>query len=441
MQSPRIALVSEHASPLAASGSIDCGGQNVYVANVARQLAERGWSVDVFSRRESPDAPVVTQWLPGVRVIAVPAGPARPIPKEALLPHMDEFATWTARFARWQSQPYALVHANFFMSAWVGLQLRRVLGMPLVVTFHALGRVRRAHQQAADGFPDLRFEMEQQAMDSADILVAECPEDLADMRRFYRVDPGRVRIVPCGFDPGEFSPLPRRRSRELLGMPVNEFSVLQLGRMVPRKCVDTVAQSIAALQGRFGIQAVLYVVGGNSREPDAAATPEIGRLSLLAHQLGIQDRVRFVGQRDRHELARYYGAANVFVTTPWYEPFGITPLEAMACARPVVGADVGGIRFSVLHRRTGFLVPPRDPLAVARCLARLYHDPSLARNMGRLGHTRATECFTWATVVDQLVSAYREAAASIGAALPGTDHLAATPVAPLSGSAAAALGT
>src|SRR5690606_10226155 len=105
---------------------------------------------------------------------------------------------------------------------------------------------------------------------------------LPTLRRFYRVDPGRVRIVPCGFDPGEFSPLPRRRSRELLGMPVNEFSVLQLGRMVPRKGVDTVAQSIAALQGRFGIQAVLYVVGGNSREPHAAATPEIGRLSLLA---------------------------------------------------------------------------------------------------------------------------------------------------------------
>src|SRR5690606_5030426 len=112
------------------------------------------------------------------------------------------------------------------------------------------------------------------------------------------------------------------------------FSVLQLGRMVPRKGVDTVTEAIAVLRERYGVPAVLYVVGGNSRVPDAAVTPEIGRLARIAAELGIHDRVRFVGQRDRHELARYYSAANVFVTTPWYEPFGITPLEAMACAPP-----------------------------------------------------------------------------------------------------------
>jgi len=406
---PRIALISEHASPLAPSGSVDCGGQNVYVANVARQLAARGWLVDVFSRRECPDAPVVATWLPGVRVISVPAGPARRIPKEALLPHMEAFTNWMKRFVRWQSRPYSLVHANFFMSAWVGVQLRRSLGTPLVVTFHALGKVRRAHQHQADGFPDVRFEMEQAAMDEADIVIAECPEDLADMRRFYRIEADRVRIVPCGFDPAEFHPLPRQRARRLLGMSPGEFSVLQLGRMVPRKGVDTVTEAIAVLRERYGVPAVLYVVGGNSRVPDAAVTPEIGRLARIAAELGIHDRVRFVGQRDRHELARYYSAANVFVTTPWYEPFGITPLEAMACARPVVGTDVGGIRFSVVHGETGFLVPTRDPVAVAGCLARLHRDRSLARKMGERGRARAKEQFTWSSVVEDLLMAYRDA--------------------------------
>lgn len=437
---PRIALISEHASPLAPSGSVDCGGQNVYVANVARQLAERGWRVDVFSRRECPDAPVVAPWLPGVRVISVPAGPACRIPKEALLPHMEEFATWMKRFVRWQPSPYSLVHANFFMSAWVGVQLRRSFGTPLVVTFHALGKVRRAHQHQADGFPDVRFDMEQAAMDEADIVVAECPEDLADMRRFYRVDPRRVRIVPCGFDPAEFHPVPRQRARRLLGMSPGEFSVLQLGRMVPRKGVDTVAEAIAVLRERYGIPAVLYVVGGNSRLPDAAATPEIGRLARIATELGIHDRVRFVGQRDRHELARYYSASNVFVTTPWYEPFGITPLEAMACARPVVGADVGGIRFSVVHGETGFLVPPRDPGAVAGCLARLYRDRSLARRLGARGRARAKEQFTWTSVVDDLVMAYHEAAPALDGDGRRAGSRAAALVAARPGSVPVALG-
>jgi D-inositol-3-phosphate glycosyltransferase len=440
MDRPRIAMISEHAFPLAPSGSVDCGGQNVYVANVARELAGRGWAVDVFTRREDAGAPIVTRWIPGVRVVSVPAGPPRRVPKESLLPFMEEFAEWTETFARWQSRPYDVVHAHFFMSAWVGLRLRRRLGVPLAVTFHALGRVRRAHQSEADGFPDVRFDIEQCAMDEADVIVAECPEDLADMRRFYRVDPGRVRVVPCGFDPGELHPLARRHARHRLGMPQAEFSVLQLGRMVPRKGVDTVTEAIALLRGQYRIPAVLYVVGGNSRVPDAAETPEIGRLSHMASDLGIGDHVHFVGQRDRHELAQYYCASNVFVTTPWYEPFGITPLEAMACARPVVGADVGGIRFSVVHGRTGFLVPPRDPQAVARCLARLHHDRPLARAMGRLGRVRATERFTWSSVVDQLVPAYRVAVLSANRAnsaigrpvvdpIPHRPHAAPTPVA------------
>ena len=421
MHARRIALISEHASPLAQSGSVDCGGQNVYVANVARQLARRGWLVDVYSRRESAGQSIVACWLPGIRVISVPVGPAQRVPKEELLPHIDDFAAWTRRFITAQSLSYDVVHANFFMSAWIGLQLRRSFGIPLVVTFHALGRVRRAHQREADGFPDTRFAMEQAAMDEADIIVAECPEDLADMRRYYRLPRRRVRIVPCGFDSSEFRPHSRLQSRRRLGMPAEEFSVLQLGRMVPRKGVDTVAESIAVLRNRFGIHASLYVVGGNTRKPDPVATPEIARLARLADELGILEQVRFVGRRNRDELAYYYSAANVFVTTPWYEPFGITPVEAMACARPVVGADVGGIRFSVIDGKTGFLVPPRDPESVARCLARLHRNPALAGAMGLAGHARAEEKFTWSIVADQLDKLYVAVArpARVDAVNPG----------------------
>ncbi|MFA9441622.1 glycosyltransferase family 4 protein [Uliginosibacterium sp. sgz301328] len=411
----RIALISEHASPLAQSGSVDCGGQNVYVAHVARQLAARGWLVDVFSRRDSAAQPEVIEWLPGVRVVNVPAGPARCIPKEELLPYVDDFADWMQYFMRRQALSYDVIHANFFMSAWIGLQLRRAFGIPLVVTFHALGRVRREHQREADRFPDSRFAMEQAAMDEADAIVAECPEDLADMRRLYGVDPWRVHVVPCGFDSHEFRPLSRRHSRMLLDMPAGEFSVLQLGRMVPRKGVDTVVESIAALRDRHNIRAALYVVGGNTHEPDPVATPEIARLSQIAHDLGIRHQVHFVGQRDRDELAHYYCATNVFVTTPWYEPFGITPVEAMACSRPVIGAEVGGIGFSVVDGETGFLVPPRDPLAVAHCLARLYHDPALAGSMGLAGHARAEACFTWAKVADELIAVYTAVAQSADA--------------------------
>jgi D-inositol-3-phosphate glycosyltransferase len=410
----RIALISAHASPLSESGAPDFGGQHVYVAQIARQLAARGWQIDIFCRRENTTQPIVVNWLPGVRVVNVPVGPARHVPKNETVPFMDAFAQWMRQFIRHQAVSYDLAHANFFMSALVGIQLKRALGIPLVVTFHALGRVRREHERGTDRFPDERFAIEQMAMDEADAIIAACPQDMTDMRRLYGAQAWRTHIVPCGFDGAEFSPYSQRGARQRLNMPQHEFSVLQLGRMVPRKGADNVIEAIGVLQRNFGIRAALYVIGGNARVADAAHTPEIARLTSVAQQAGVGNQVYFVGQRDRHELADYYCATDVLVSTPWYEPFGMTPIEAMACARPVIGADVGGIRFTVQHERTGFLVPPRNPLAVAERLAQLHDAPLLARQMGEAGHAHAAAHFTWSRVVDELIVVYEAALAEAG---------------------------
>ena len=139
----RIALISEHASPLACIGGADAGGQNIYVDHVARNLAARGHRVDVFTRRDDADAPAEVALAPRARVIHVPAGPARFIPKEAMFDHMPEFARATERIA--SHAAYDVVHANFFMSGMVARHLQRRLGLPFVMTFHALGLVRRLH--------------------------------------------------------------------------------------------------------------------------------------------------------------------------------------------------------------------------------------------------------------------------------------------------------
>jgi glycosyltransferase involved in cell wall biosynthesis len=116
--------------------------------------------------------------------------------------------------------------------------------------------------------------------------------------------------------------------------------------------------------------------------------------------------VRFVGQKPREELRTWYSAADVFVTTPWYEPFGITPVEAMACARPVVGSEVGGIKSTVVDGSTGFLVPSRDPQSVADRLATLQRNPLLARSMGDAGLRRAYRHYTWRSVAQQVAAVY-----------------------------------
>jgi D-inositol-3-phosphate glycosyltransferase len=404
----KIALVSEHASPLALVGGIDGGGQNVYVAHVARQLARAGHEVDVFTRQDSLLMPQVVHWRRHLRVIHVPAGPSEYVPKEALLDFMDGFGDWMADYFAAEERPYDVVHANFFMSGWAALRAWQSVAFPLVTTFHALGLVRRRHQGASDGFPDERFAIERRLLQESDRVVAECPQDRADMLELYDADPERIEIVPCGFDPEEFAPMDRQEARAALGWPRDDFTVLQLGRMVPRKGVDNVIRGVAALKRR-GVRARLCIVGGATEVPDAAATPEIGRLLDVAREAGVSDRVFFAGQRPREALPAYYAACDVFVTTPWYEPFGITPVEAMACARPVIGSNVGGIKTTVVDGETGYLVPPHDPRALADRLALLHRDPALARHLGENGLARAHRAFTWRRVARSLAQCYNRA--------------------------------
>lgn len=401
----RIAFISEHASPLASLGGADGGGQNVYVGHLAHELARLGYLVDIYTRRDDPALAQVVDWRTGVRVVHIDAGPAQRLPKACLLPLMPQFAEAMLHFIREAALHYVLVHAHFFMSGMVAQQLKRRLGLPYLMTFHALGRVRRCAQGEADEFPDARFAIEEALMHDADRVIAECEQDRRDMLALYGAAPERLTVVPCGFDPDEFWPVqgdPRAR----LNLHTAEFVVLQLGRMVPRKGVDTVLHALRLLRDEHRVAARLLVVGGEDTV-DPAATPELQRLAQLARTLGIDEQVEFAGAQPRRRLREYYSAADVFVTTPWYEPFGITPLEAMACAKPVVASAVGGLLSTVLDGQTGFLVPPNDPSALAARLAQLQRDPSLAQRMGWTGLRRAHRHFTWARVALQVASVYR----------------------------------
>jgi D-inositol-3-phosphate glycosyltransferase len=406
----KVAIVSEHASPLALIGGVDSGGQNVYVANVAKQLARAGHEVDVFTRHDSHLMPEVVHWRRNLRVVHVPAGPTAFVPKEALLEHMDAFGDWLAEHLSASERPYDVVHANFFMSGAAALRAAQAIDFPLVTTFHALGLVRRAHQGASDGFPDERFAIERTLMQESRRVIAECPQDRRDMMELYDADAARIDIVPCGFDPEELYPMDRDAARAQLGWPEGEFTILQLGRMVPRKGVDNVIRAIAVLK-RARVRARLCVVGGATDAADPVATPEIGRLMALASAEGVADRVHFLGRRERDALPIHYAAGDVFVSTPWYEPFGITPVEAMACARPVIGSDVGGIRTTVVDGQTGYLVAPNDPAALAARLAALQRDPALARALGEAGLARARRLYTWRRVARGIAECYERALA------------------------------
>ncbi|GAA4792930.1 glycosyltransferase family 1 protein [Olivibacter ginsenosidimutans] len=408
MMKKKIAFISEHASPLAILGGIDSGGQNVYVAELAKQLAKRGYEIDIFTRKDHKRLPKMVQLFPGVRVIHVKAGPPIPMPKEKLLDYMDEFRQDMINFMDQQQLVYQLVHANFWMSAMVGLAIKMDYGIPLVVTFHALGKVRRHYLKQQDNFPDERLMIEENIARHADCIIAECPQDKHDLMTLYGADTKRIVIVPCGFNPKEFYPIAQQQARKRLKLKDDEKIILQLGRMVPRKGIDNVIRALKYIKNDFKVR--LVVVGGDGDEAHFLASPELQRLKKIAQALGKDAHVDFVGPKKRKELKYYYNAADVFVSTPWYEPFGITPLEAMACGTPVIGSNVGGIKYSVCDGVTGYLVEPKKPKALAQKLHQLFSTND--QKMGVHAVERVNTLFTWEKIsysIEQVYERYIQA--------------------------------
>ena len=396
----RLAMISEHASPLATLGGEDSGGQNVYVAELARRLGAMGHEVDIFTRRESPLLPTVIPFAGGVRVVNLAAGPAKRMPKDDLLPFMEVFRDAFYRFAREEPAAYDLVHANFWMSGWVACEAKRDLGLPFAQTFHALGEIKKREQGEADTSPPERQAIEFRIVDKVDRILATCPVEIAELTTLYGAERAKLSLVPCGVDTRTFRPVDKIEARKALGLPAKP-TVVYVGRLVPRKGVDTLLEAFALLPDHLDAQ--LVIVGG---EP--GGSPEAHRLSALAKKLDVWERTTFVGNQPQEELHRYYSAADAAVSVPHYEPFGMAPLEAMACAVPVIGSKVGGIKTSVVDGETGYLVPPRDPGTLSDRLLRLLSDERLGTCMGRVGRRRVEEHYTWQHVAALAAAAFSE---------------------------------
>jgi D-inositol-3-phosphate glycosyltransferase len=396
----RVALISEHASPLATVGDVDAGGQNVHVAALAAGLTRLGHDVVVYTRRDDAALPVTVTTPAGYAVVHLAAGPPESLPKDDLWPHMGEFADALAEcFAL---NPPDVVHAHFWMSGWAA---RRALATtpsgpaPLFVTFHALGVVKRRHQGSADTSPADRDQVELGLAREADRIIATCRDEVQELTALG-ADASRISVVPCGVDLDLFTPAPDPGSH-----PEREderpFRVLSVGRLVPRKGFGDAIEAIAAVP-----DAELLIAGG-PEQARMEGHPEVTRLLGVASRHGVSDRVRLLGPVPRRSMPVLLRSVDVVVCAPWYEPFGIVPLEAMACGVPVVATAVGGLLDTVVDQVTGLHVPPRDPAALSAALNHLRAHPEQRRAYGEAAAARVGQRFSWAQVSTRTAALYR----------------------------------
>jgi glycosyltransferase involved in cell wall biosynthesis len=394
-----VSMISEHASPLATLGGVDAGGQNVHVAALAREIARAGNTVSVYTRRDDVHLAERVAMEPGVTVVHVPAGPPHAIGKDEMWRHMDVFAKWVIDDL--DTHPADVLHSHFWMSGYVGLAARHATGLPLVHTFHALAAEKRKFQGAADTSPDERIAIETRIAREADRIVATASAEAFELVRMG-TEAARIKVVPCGVDLAAFRPdgPSEPRDRDL-------FRIVTLSRLVPRKGIADVVEALASIDG-----AELIVAGGPPAA-ELARDPEAQRLAALARERGVSSRVSLRGGVARAEVPALLRSADVVVCAPWYEPFGIVPLEAMACGTPLVVSAVGGLIDTVVDGVTGMHVHARAPEELALALQSLRADATRRAAFARAGIARVQRRHSWKRIANETLDVYRNVLAAV----------------------------
>ena len=397
-----IAVISMHASPLGALGRGENGGGNLSVRRLCEGLAESGIPTDVFVRRDDPLAPAEEMIAPMSRLVRLPVGPARLLPKQDLVAHVDAFSRAVIAHAASERRSYVVVHGHYWLGGLVAKQLRDAWHIPWVQSFHTLARVK-----ARVGLPmdEGRSRAEAALAAAADRLVTGSVAEAKDLMRLYGASRNRICVAQPGVDLRVLRARDTAALRAELGLEDHRV-LLFAGRLEPLKGAETLLGAVAQLCEEERFDDVVTLVIGEDSGDGSVAGGERRRLEAVAGDSGLESRVRFLGAVEHEDLADYYALADICVVPSRTETFGLVALEAQALGTPVVASAVGGLTEIIEDGETGILVADRAPQAFAAAIASLLDDATLRERMGEAARLRAAT-FTWTRAVERLAAIYR----------------------------------
>ena len=412
----RIVLISVHGDPAIEIGKEEAGGQNVYVRHVGEALAKLGWKVDMFTRKVNARQDSIVEHSVNCRTIRLKAGPTDFVPRDDIFEYLPEFVENFLEFQQENNFRYPLIHTNYWLSAWVGMELKKIQGSKQIHTYHSLGVVKYNAVKKIPLIAKTRLEVEKNILETAERIVATSPQEQEHMRSWVSNE-GEIDIIPCGTDIERFGRIDQTVARAKLKNKAEAVKdglrfepedkvIMYVGRFDRRKGIGTLVRAVRKSQ-MFDSSNLKLIVAGGSR-PDQSDGRERERIESIVDELGMRHLTFFPGRVSQEDLPLYYAAADICVVPSHYEPFGLVAIEAMASGTPVVASNVGGLQFTVVPEETGLLAPPKDVEAFSTAIDRIITNPQWRDKLGQAGRRRVITKFSWDGVASQLSDLYTD---------------------------------
>jgi mannosylfructose-phosphate synthase len=406
-------MLSTHGyfDPIPQLGQTDTGGQVVYVLELSKALARKGYKVDIFTRwfdQERKQIDPVPE-NPDVRVIRIPAGKWEFIPKEFIYDVLPELAENMVSFIKEQNLEYDLFHGHYVDAGIVTLDVAKALNKPAFFTAHSLGAWKKEDMGGDPEEMEEKFNFTKRINEeirifesvNAHALTSNVQKD--KLKELYGIEQDNISILPPGVDIHTFKKPTEEEKNKPSDLPDNY--IFCLSRIDSNKGHDLLLHAYDIVSKK--LDDVHLVIGGGSPKPKEREKQVYNKMKEIIKEKNIE-RVHIIGYVPDEKLVQYYQQAELFVLPSIFEPFGMTSQEAMACGKPVIASKYGGIRQIINHNENGFLVNPKDSEEFADAIIKVVNDEKLKQRLGEEAYRIIVEEYSWEAMAEKHLNFYTQ---------------------------------
>jgi D-inositol-3-phosphate glycosyltransferase len=398
-----ICMILFHTCPLAFQEGKETGGANVYVLELSKALAKKGYTVDVFTRCQDETQPKIVSVQERLRVIHIKAGPEKTVDKKQLMPYLDEFAENILAFSKSENSAYTVLDCHYYLSGLIGLKLQEKMDIPLFITFHTLALMKNLVARSEKEVESReRIDAEFLLAQKSQKIITPSESDREYLQYLYNAEKEKITIITPGVDAKLFSPMEKGIAKKYVGAPINHKIVLFVGRIEPLKGIDVLMYAVKILLKKNPtLCAKFWIVGGDISQEVGQWTEELQKLESLRDTLGITESVTFIGRRAQKELPYYYNSAEVVVMPSHYESFGMSAVEAMSCNIPVITTDATGVANLLDDKHQSLITSVNNPLLLAEQLEQVLVHETFVHMHDIAEHVKD---LTWENAAEKVVA-------------------------------------
>lgn len=394
-------------------GKTDTGGQIVYVLELSKALAKKGIKVDIFTRgfdkyKEEE------QVCENLKIVRIPCGSDKFVPKEKLYEIMPEFSENIMKYIERKRKKYDIIHSHYWDGGYAGILLSKMLDIPHIHTPHTLGKAKKLEMDIEEAPTEklkpyyrfhVRIAIEQKIYNKAHAILVICETTRIQLLHYYLVDFEKIHVIYPGVDTEIFNTKKTNLDNQI---KLKNNSILTMCRLVPAKGIDRLIEALNFIKNKIAFH--LYI-GGNSNLENNDSKEETNYKKYLfdfIEKNKLQTKISFIGQLNHEMVAAYYRNADIFVNPARYEPFGLTTIEAMACGTAPLISHVAGSKEIIIDGLNGFIINSHDRKLLGNQILKLLTEKKLLKKISENAAFTIKEHYSWDKISDKIINFYKK---------------------------------